>query len=220
MMDVQVCWICGAGDFTARLFSPKSGDLIIAADGGLAYLKERTLKPDYIVGDFDSLGYEPEGDCVAAYPPEKDDTDMLLAVKYGLARGYRDFCIYGGLGGRLSHTMANLQVLNFLRNQGCHAILIDGGSIMTMIHNETLHFDADCKGILSVFAQNEDARGVTIENLKYCIENEELSAEYPLGVSNEFIGKAGRITVEDGTLLIIWESKKSDFNKWHFEEEY
>ena len=88
-MEERACWICGAGDFTPRLLAPAAGDVVVAADGGLAYLDGAGIVPNQILGDFDSLGRQPKGANVTAYPPEKDDTDMLLAVKYGLAAGCR-----------------------------------------------------------------------------------------------------------------------------------
>lgn len=210
-MNRRRCWICGAGDFTSRLFAPRPGDLVIAADGGLEYLRQLHVLPQHILGDFDSLGYRPEGENVEAYPPEKDDTDMMLAVKYGMEKGCGVFLIYGSLGGRLSHTMANLQTLRFLCEQGCHGVLVDGGSIVTMIQNERICFTQTCEGMLSVFAQGGTAEGVSIRNLKYNVENVSFTTDYPLGTSNEFVGQDAQIEVRNGALLLIWESTQSDF---------
>ena len=210
-MNRRRCWICGAGEFTERLLAPRPGDLVIAADGGLEPLKRLRILPQYILGDFDSLGYRPMGNNVAAYPPEKDDTDMLLAVKCGLENGCGNFLLYGGLGGRLSHTMANLQVLRFLCRQGCHGILVGEDSIVTMICNEAIRFAEPCRGMLSVFAQGGAAEGVTIRDLKYPVENACFLPDHPLGVSNEFIGEEAEISVKNGALLLIWEHRESDF---------
>lgn len=111
---MATCYIYGAMPCgsTEKL---EEGDLLIAADGGYAYLQGQ--KPDLVVGDFDSLGYVPEGEQIIRHPVQKDDTDMLLAVREGLKRGYRKFVLYGGIGGRLDHTIANLQVLAFCRGR-------------------------------------------------------------------------------------------------------
>lgn len=217
-MNRRRCWVCGAGDFTSRLLTPRRDDLVVAADGGLAHLKELRILPQYILGDFDSLGYQPEGENVASYPAEKDDTDMLLAAKYGLEHGYETFVFYGSLGGRLSHTIANLQLLRYLCNQGCHGFLVDGNSIVTMLRNERMTISASGAGMLSVFAQGGNAEGVTIRNLKYNVEDALLSPGYALGVSNEFVGEEAEIAVKDGALLVIWEDETSDFRKIHFRE--
>ncbi|MCR5262595.1 MAG: thiamine diphosphokinase, partial [Clostridiales bacterium] len=73
------------------------GDLVIAADAGYLYFNGKDIAPDLIVGDFDSLGEAPSGDNVVRHPVIKDDTDMMLAVKIGLERGYRIFMLYGGI---------------------------------------------------------------------------------------------------------------------------
>lgn len=215
-MNRRKCWICGAGDFTSRLLAPRSGELVVAADGGLAHLKRLRILPQHILGDFDSLGYRPAGENVEGFPPEKDDTDMLMAVKYGLRQGCGTFLLYGGLGGRLSHTMANLQVLRFLCSQGCHGILVGEDSIITMIQNETVTFREPCRGMLSVFSQGGTAEGVTIQNLKYTVQDACLTPDYPLGVSNEFIGEEAEISVRHGTLLLVWEDAASDFAQMRF----
>lgn len=215
-MPHRVCWICGAGEFTPRLLLPGPEDLVVAADGGLASLMSLNLVPTFCLGDFDSLGYRPEGEHVAAYPPEKDDTDLLLAVKYGLSQGCDTFFLYGALGGRLSHTLANLQVLYFLCRQGCHGFLVGADSIVTLAQGETVRFDARCAGMLSVLACGGAAEGVTIHGLKYEASDVTLTSEYPLGVSNEFTGAAGRISVRRGTLVLVWEHPDADFSKIAF----
>ena len=106
-----VCYIVGAGECTEE-FLPQAGDLLIAADGGYRHLAARGLVPDLLLGDFDSLeGRLP--DCpTLRYPAEKDDTDTALAIAAGEERGYREFRIYGALGGaRIDHTVAMLATL-------------------------------------------------------------------------------------------------------------
>ena len=215
-MNRRRCWVCGAGEFTSRLLVPRQDDLVVAADGGLDHLKQLRILPQHILGDFDSLNYQPEGDNVTVYPSEKNDTDMLLAVKYGLEQGYQTFLLYGSLGGRLSHTVANLQVLRFLCERGCHGVLVGGDSIVTMIRDEGISFAPSCAGMLSVFAQGGDAEGVTIRHLKYNVEDARLSPDYALGVSNAFVGEGAEIAVRKGALLLVWEEDTSDFNKMRF----
>ena len=216
MKNRRNCWVCGAGDFTERLLTPQPGDLVVAADGGLTHLKKLHILPQHILGDFDSLGYAPEGENVALYPAEKDDTDMLLAVKYGLQNGYNNFLLYGGLGGRLSHSLANIQVLRYLCTQGCHGFLVDGSSVITVIENERVEISDAAQGILSVFALGGNAEGVTIRELRYTVENGRLTSDYPLGVSNEFTGNGAFIEAKNGVLLLVWEDGASDFRRIRF----
>lgn len=216
-MEGKKCWICGAGEFTSRLFAPEKGELVAAADGGAAYLAQMGAAADRILGDFDSLGYCP-AENVEVYAPEKDDTDLLLAVKWGAAQGCDTFYLYGALGGRLSHTVANLQVLYWLARQGKHGFLVGEESVITVIFEEGVRFDAACAGLLSVFAWDGAAEGVTLRNLKYEVENVQLTGAYPIGTSNEFVARPAEISVKRGALLLIWEHKDADFSKITFEK--
>ena len=208
------CIIMGAGDLTVGSIPYNTEqDFLIAADGGLMYCGVLELEPDLIIGDFDSLdeGYREalnqiiakSPDKVITLPVEKDDTDMLAAVKFGLAKGYRNFRLYGANGGRLEHTIANIQLLKFLKEQNAVGYIMDGQGMILLAQNETLRFRDSMEGYINIFAYSEKACGVTIRGLKYELENAELSHAIPLGISNEFVGNAAEVTVEDGTLLII-----------------
>ena len=201
---MKKCVIFCSADCSALLQPPQPEDYIIAADGGLVHTENLGLTPNLILGDFDSLGYVPEGSTV--FPVEKDDTDAMLAVKKGLELGYRDFLLYGSLDGpRLDHTVANFQTLQFLCDHGAFGILSGISTMVAVVKNGSLSFPADSEGTVSVFCMGADARDVTIEGLHYSLENGTLSAGFPLGVSNHFTGKPACVTVQTGTLLVMWE---------------
>ena len=194
---------CAAG--FDRLAQPlEEADLVIAADGGLVHTGKLGITPGIILGDFDSLGYTPEGANV--FPVEKDDTDSMLAVRRGLALGYRQFLLYGSLDGpRLDHTVANFQTLQFLADNGASGVLVGENALVTLVKNGSISFPAGSRGTVSVFCHGETARGVTLEGLYYPLEKGTLTPGFPLGASNHFTGVPARITVEDGSLLVIWE---------------
>lgn len=208
------CIIIGAGDLTVGSFpyDPET-DCIIAADGGLMYCSVLEVEPDLIIGDFDSLEGEYKEaleaigqacpDKVITLPTEKDDTDMLAAVKYGLEAGYRSFRLYGANGGRLEHTIANIQLLKYIKQQDAVGYIMDGQGMILLAQNETLHFRDSMEGYINIFSLNEKAHGVTLRGLKYELDHATLTNAMPLGISNEFIGVQSEVTVEDGTLLII-----------------
>ena len=202
---MKKCIIFCAGGFD-RLAEPvREMDYILAADGGVAHLQRLGLTPDGILGDFDSLGYVPQG--AQVFPVEKDDTDSMLAVRKGLELGYRRFLLYGALDGpRPDHTVANLQTLLFLAERGATGYLAGLTHRATAVRNGTLHFPETARGTVSVFCMGADATGVTLKGLKYPLENGCLRSSFPLGVSNAFTGAPAQITVTDGTLLVIWEA--------------
>ena len=193
-----------AGGFETLLEPLDKDDYLLAADGGLTHFEKLDRSPDGILGDFDSLGYVPQGAVV--FPVEKDDTDAMLAVRQGLQMGYREFLLYGSLDGpRLDHTVANFQTLQFLADRGATGYLIGNTHIVTVVKNSSIRFPETAAGIISAFCMGADAEGVTIEGLQYTAENALLSAGFPLGVSNHFVGQPAKISVEKGSLLVIWE---------------
>ena len=197
------CVIVCAGGFTRLLDPVGRQDLVIAADGGLAHLQKLSITPDVILGDFDSLGYVPEG--AQVYPVEKDDTDSMLAIKKGLELGCDTFYLYGALDGqRVDHTMANFQALQYLSERGCRGYLIGCRQIATAITADRLVFPEGFADYLSVFCLGADASGVTIQGAHYEVKNATLTSGFPLGVSNRFLGKSVTVSAQTGTLLVIW----------------
>lgn len=202
---MQTCVIFCAGGFEKLAEPVRPGDYVMAADGGLAHLQKLGMTPDGIIGDFDSLGYVPQD--ARVFPVEKDDTDAMLAVRQGLALGYRRFVIYGALDGpRLDHTVANFQTLKFLADHGACGFLAGNTYMATVIQNGKICFPKGAEGILSVFCMGADAEGVTLQGLKYPLTDGKLTAGFPLGVSNHFTGQEASVEVRSGSLLLLWDS--------------
>lgn len=203
----ETCYIFGAGEYGGLTLTGAdlSGGFIIAADGGYDYLRQWGISPHLVVGDFDSLDREPDNVETVRHPVMKDDTDMMLAVREGLERGCTRFLLYGGMGRRLDHTLANLHVLAFLARRGCPAFLLGEDTAATAICNGALTFGAEQTRTLSLFAWGGAARGVTLTGLLYPLKNATLTPEHPLGVSNEFLGRTAQVSVTDGTLIALWQ---------------
>ena len=201
---MNTCIIFCAGGFD-RLVQPiDETDYVLAADGGLIHLQRLGIRPNGIIGDFDSLGYIPDG--AQVFPVEKDDTDSMLAVRKGLELGFRRFVIYGGLDGpRLDHTLANLQTLLFLAEHGAQGYLAGIRYIAAALRSGTTVFPASTKGILSLFCMGDDVHGVTLKGLQYPLEDGTLTSRFPLGVSNHFIGQEAVITVAQGCLIALYD---------------
>lgn len=230
-MKSGICYVVGAGDCLGLEFQPTAEDFVIAADAGVQYLEQCDIAADLIIGDFDTLGNAPAGTNVITLSYEKDDTDMFAAVREGIKAGYTEFHLYGGTGGRIDHTIANLQVLAYLAENGWKGYLhcprnsfvwpVDkeppkascsemfrnepgSESIITAVTNGELAFSSFPDGYISVFSYSEKSEGVYLQGLKYPLVNATLINTFPIGTSNEFIGEKSRISVKNGTLLIVF----------------
>jgi len=201
------CFIVSAGTFYGLRERPLPGDTVIAADAGYRTCLQAGLTPNLVVGDFDSMDRPEELDNVRCAPVEKDDTDTMLAVKEGLARGCGQFYLYGCTGGRrMDHTLANLQTLLWLRHQGAQALLYDDDFVYTAIRNETLTIRKEVEwGLVSVFCMGEPARGVFETGMQYFLTDAALCSDQPMAVSNHILEETASVTVRDGTLLVGWQ---------------
>lgn len=204
---MKKCVIFGAGEYGAALPRFQADVFYIAADGGLSEIQKAGITPNLIVGDFDSLKMDlPQNIPVLKLPVKKDVTDMDAAVSEGVRHGCSRFVIYGGMGGRLDHTLANISLLARLSQKGFSAEMTDGAFTVTALTNASLSFDEKKEGIVSVFSFTDVSEGVSIRGLKYELENEALRSDFALGVSNSFIGKASEISVKNGTLIVTYEN--------------
>lgn len=209
-MSTGICYIFGAGDHTPCQIELTEEDLVIAADGGFDYLEELGLRADYVLGDFDSVtSYNLPSDCIR-YPRKKDDTDLMLAAKLGLEKGYTEFIIYGGLGGRLDHTLGNIQVLTFLSRHGAAGTLEGGTYSLRVVTDGSIAFGKDLPenragNLCSIFSLSDVSVNVTIQGFEYEIEGTTLTNSFPLGISNEFTGRKAVVSVQKGTLAVLWQ---------------
>lgn len=178
-------------------------DCLLCADGGYEYVCAAGLHPHIVIGDFDS-GAEPAGEAVLRVPAEKDETDTFLCLRWGMEQGFREFLILGGLSGRLDHTLANLQLLEWAGERGLHVSIADGRNTARLVRaGELLRLERRTGCKLSVFACSQEARGVCLRGVKYPLEQGVLTRQFPLGVSNEFTAPTAEITCGDGLLLVV-----------------
>lgn len=184
---------------------------VVVADGGLKFLLKNGMLPDFFVGDLDSVELEGALKDILKdipkeiVPVEKDDTDMALAVAKAYEKGYRNILLYGGCGGaRISHTLANIQMMSFYAKKGCSLQMLGDGVRMEILHNGSKTLSAAMKGSISVICLSDVAEGVTIQGLKYEYTGA-LTSDLTLGVSNSFVGKDAMVSVENGTLLLVYE---------------
>lgn len=203
------CVIVGGGEIKDYAYARqlmKKDDFIMAADRGYAGCVAMNVKPDLLLGDFDSYAGTLPQDCpILTYPVEKDDTDTMLAIKEALSRGFEELLLLGMCGGRLDHSIANIQSLVYAARRGVKASIMDEDLFITVLCDGQSAVVPYREGfVLSVFSYSERCKGVTLRELYYPLEDGELDNGFPLGVSNHFLPeKDGFISVKEGTLLII-----------------
>lgn len=205
----KCCFIFGGYPCNSTFdFSLSENDMVICADGGVKLAERLGVRPQLAVGDFDTISVKDCRHDIECYPPEKDDTDMMIAVKTGFRLGYRNFIILGGIGGRLDHTFANIQTLNYISDNGGKGMLLsDNDAVTVQLPKSAVYYKEDYHYI-SVFSLTDICEGVYLKGLKYPMENGVLTAGFPLGISNEFLSEKCVIELKKGKLLII--RSKSD----------
>ena len=162
-------------------------DFIICADGGLYHTDELNIKPDLIVGDFDSYkGVMPTDIETIRLSTKKDDTDTVFAAREGIKRGYTDFLVFGVIGGRLDHTLGNVYLLEFLNEAGASGKIVDDFSEMFLIIDGSARIYKGEHSYFSVIAVNGKADGVTISGAVFPLTDYTMLPSYQVGISNEF----------------------------------
>lgn len=205
------CVIFAGGEINTSDLSVPDDTFLICADKGCLAAEKLHLNPYLVIGDFDSLGYVPsnENKNIKTYSPQKDDTDTLLAVKEALRAGAKEIIIYGALGGRLDHTIANVQTLAYIAENNAVGTLVSDENIVTMQLGGTKRCYKQREGFyFSVLSYTEKCTGVNISGTEYTLTNGELDYSFPLGVSNHITEEYGEVSLRTGKLLII-ESKES-----------
>ena len=197
------CMIISGGDFSP-IPRPDPDTFVIACDRGYAYAERCGIRPDLLVSDFDSYaGSIDPGVPIHRFRAEKDDTDTMIAIRTAIEQGFTSAELYCALGGRLDHTLANLQSMVFAEKHGLSMRIHGADTEIFSLRNGSLRLPRREGWSLSVFAMEDRCRGVSIRGAKYELERAELSSAFPLGVSNEWAAEEALISVEDGILLIV-----------------
>ena len=204
---MKTCYIVCALDCKLD-FKPNESDLVIGADRGYLALVENQIKPNIVIGDFDSYTGKIECENIIKYPVKKDFTDSALAIEKAISMGYNKIIIYGAIGGLLDHTLANIALLSEYTKKGIKISFVDDNNVVFALYNDKVCFSNKASGRISVFSYNDISYGVSEKGLLYELDNAIMHNTTPLGVSNEFIGKSAEISVKEG-ILIIYTSKEN-----------
>jgi len=180
-------------------------DIYIAADSGIKTALKLNIYPDVLIGDFDSFDLSDfDGNIkIIKYPPEKNDTDSMLAIKYALEAGYKNIAVIGGIDGRIDHTLANLFYLKYIKLNGGNGYITNGYNRVSFICGGSAKIYKEYKYI-SIVPVSREIRGITLKGFRYPLDNALVKFEEPYTVCNEISDGAeyGEIYISDGEALI------------------
>ena len=185
-----------------------SAEYIICADGGAYHAKRFGIRPDILVGDFDSIPqdvlvmYKEKGIELSKFPVEKDMTDTELAIEVAVKKGYKSVVIIGGLGTRFDHSIANVFLLKKMIDKGVAVKVVDEHNEITAVRDKiTLKRAEGFK--VTLIPLTDRVKGVTTKGLYYTLDNATIEKGSTLGVSNEFKSELAEISLKEGILLVI-----------------
>ena len=189
-------------------------ELIIAVDGGANHLYRLGIMPNYILGDLDSIEddireyYEASDVVFKKFPTKKDETDAELAVWLVEEVGLLGIDIYAALGGRIDHELANIQLLYYILDRGMYPRIISEHEEIYILKNDEMTLKGNIGDIVSILPIRGDARGITLVNMEYSVEELDLKYSVTRGISNVMVAQDAYINVRDGCLLVIKNIKK------------
>lgn len=205
----KVCALVGAGDFNAEQFAQLHAagafDYVVAVDGGYAGLESIGVVPDMVLGDFDSLGFVPKGVRTSRFPTHKDKSDMELAFERVRSRRFDTVYAFGVLGGRLDHTLANIQVGARFSELGLSVFMVGADEILAFVTGpDAFEAEARPSGTVSVFALSDVCEGVFERGMEWELDDVTLTNRTSRGLSNELVGEPVMIGVETGTIVVFF----------------
>ena len=199
----KLCLIVSGGAFAPLPEDLGAPDLVIACDRGWQYAARLGVTPDLIVGDFDSAAAPRTDAPVERLPTRKDDTDTMYAARRAVELGYRNVAVCCAFGGRLDHTLANIQTAAWLVAQGGEAELLGLDERAFVFTAARRTFPRREGRSLSLFALSDTCEGVTLRGTKFDCADVRLTASFPLGVSNVWTAEAAEVAVRRGILMVL-----------------
>lgn len=193
----------------------RGAEMVVAADGGARALLEAGQAPSAIIGDMDSLDadllrqWRASGGETLLFAPEKDETDLELALRHVHERGARRIAILGALGGRVDHALANLLLPAAPWLDDSAVAILDEQTRIVAVRQETT-LPGEPGDLLSLLPLTARATGIRTEGLRYPLRGETLALGTPRGVSNVFVQATATVRLEEGILLAIhtWPSHR------------
>lgn len=197
--------------FALNYLEENEYDCMIAADSGMNFLHRNGLVPDIIAGDFDSVQSSSlqhfqglNNVQVIKLNPVKDDTDTEFVIREAIRRGATEIIVLGATGTRLDHVLANVNLLGIGLEENVSIELVDKHNRIRMV-SDILEIEKvkQFGSFVSILPVKGDAKGVTLEGMKYPLQDADIVCFSSLGISNEIVDDTARIIVREGVLLVI-----------------
>lgn len=200
---MKKCYIIGGGPFDGFFDEIRDNDLVITADRGFDHAQNLGIIPDIAIGDFDSTD-KPDFENTIALNPIKDVTDTVAAIYLAIEKGCRDIIVYGGLGGRESHTISNIKSMYYYKKKGIDIRLKARDKEIFLIDRDFFYKYSGKDFYVSIFSLAKKSI-LDIKGLFYELDDYQMANDDALGVSNETKGCDFKINVKEGALLVIFE---------------
>lgn len=187
-------------------------DIWVGVDRGVYTLINKNITPEIAFGDFDSVSKEEllviEGKVneMKRFKPEKNETDMELALNWAIKQEPDLIRIFGATGGRLDHLLANvhLMVNPLMKGNKLNIVLIDNQNILALKGPGSYKIEKRVdKKYISFVPLTLNVEGLTLEGFKYPLIKRHISIGSTLCISNELISDNGTFSFSEGILLVI-----------------
>ena len=215
-MSKKACIITG-GDVSEQFLSAylekHPSELRIVVDGALEITHGLGVKPDYIVGDFDTVNQKLleyyDKDIILRHPPEKDQTDTELAIETALRNGCNQLVFFGATGSRLDHSLGNIFLLEHLLKQGIEAEILNENNRLYLKNHDFLLKRKEARGdFVSLLPLTETVENVTLRGFKYPVEHLTFYREKTLGISNEITEEEANVEFSKGIFIVVESQDK------------
>ncbi|MDP4156174.1 MAG: thiamine diphosphokinase [Bacillota bacterium] len=184
----------------------------VGVDRGVFTLINRDIQPDIAFGDFDSVTanelteIEKKVKHLEKFKPEKDETDMELALNWALEQKPDQIRVFGSSGGRLDHFFANVQLVirPVLAGTKTEIFLIDRNNVIFVKAPGKYEIrKMDEKKYISFVPVTLNVQALTLDGFKYPLKDCHISIGSTLCISNELIRDCGTFSFSEGILIVV-----------------
>jgi len=189
-------------------------DFLVAVDNGMRHLVTLNLTPHLLIGDLDSIDpthveyLQDKSVEIKIFPPEKDQTDLELALDLVIQKGFKRILLVAALGGRLDQTLANIALLGRDDLKDIDIRMEDGQTMVFMMHKVT-RFETSPGDTISLIPLDGPVTGITTQGLAYPLKNETLYPHQTRGISNQMTQSTATVNLQHGLLLCIHQTNHS-----------